>query len=379
MNHRTLRSNILGYLIVIFLLVACGSATTAAPTALPTKDLPIETPTETLPSDTPVPPTSSPIPPTPTETALPEAINYLNPQKYFVEYLVKVDNRGFNLTELRVYQPRPVAWDAQTEVEIEEVLPAPSVQGEDSEHGNGIYYWKILGEPKSGKSLTFALRFTFTAYETRTNIAPNDVQPYDESDPQYILYTRPERFIEVSDPEIADLADQVAGDETNPYLMARSFYDYIVDNAKYNLLGQGLAGAKELCTSGTGECGDYSALFVALCRAKGIPARPIVGYWAISGIDQTHVWAEFYVEPFGWIPVDPTIGQIESDKRDYYFSNMDNQRVILNKGFNITLDPRGPDNYIAAFLQVPLWWYWGSGDPGDLSIERTRWRVEAVD
>ena len=128
-----------------------------------------------------------------------------------------------------------------------------------------------------------------------------------------------------------------------------------------------------------GECGDYSALFIALCRVKGIPARPIVGYWAITGIDQTHVWAEFYVEPFGWVPVDPTIGQFEADQRDYYFGNMDNQRVILNKGFNISLDPSAPGNYIAPFLQVPLWWYWGSGDSIDLSIERTRWRVESVD
>ena len=218
MNHRTPRSNILVYTLIVFLLVACGSATTAPETTAPTKDLPLNTPTRMLPSATPIPPTPSPIPPSPTVTAVPEGINYLNPQKYLVEYLVKVSNHGFNLTELRVYQPRPIEWDAQTEVEIEEVSPAPSVEGEDTEHGNGMYYWKILGEPKSGQSITFALRFTFTAYETRTNIAPDGIQPYDQSDPQYIMYTRPERFIEVSDQEIIDLADQVAGEETNPNL-----------------------------------------------------------------------------------------------------------------------------------------------------------------
>ncbi|HEY44496.1 MAG TPA: transglutaminase domain-containing protein [Anaerolineae bacterium] len=380
MINRSHISDILCCLFLVLLLVACG--TPSKPVTASGGDMevpPSSTSTHAHPSPTSISPTPSPIPPMPTHTHQPEAIVYLNPQRYFVEYIVRVSNDGFDLNELQLYQPRPVEWDAQTDVEIEEISPTPSEEGEDPDHGNGMYLWKIMGDPKPGKSTTFTLRFTFTAYETRTNISPEDIQPYDRSNPLYAMYTRPERFIEVSDPEIVALADQVVGAETNPYLIARSFYDYVVDTAQYKLLGEGLAGAKSLCTGGTGECGDYSALFVALCRAKGIPARPIVGYWAINGIDQTHVWAEFYVEPFGWVPVDPTIGQFEPGKRDYYFGNMDNQRVILNKGYNITLDPPGPDNFIASFLQVPLWWFWGSGDSDAMSIERTRWRVEIAD
>ena len=133
---------------------------------------------------------------------------------------------------------------------------------------------------------------------------------------------------------------------------------------------------------GEGECGDFAALFIALSRAKGIPARPVVGYWAISGINQTHVWAEFYLEGLGWIPVDPTFGQTRPGipgKPDYYFGSMDNRRVILNKGFNIPLDPPGSDNYLAPFLQVPLWWFWGSGgDANTVSMKRTMWKVAPI-
>jgi hypothetical protein len=57
---------------------------------------------------------------------------------------------------------------------------------------------------------------------------------------------------------------------------------------------------------------------------------------------------------------------------------MDNQRVILNKGFNLPLDPPGPDNYVATFLQVPLWWFWGNGDADGTYLERTTWVVEKL-
>ncbi len=136
----------------------------------------------------------------------------------------------------------------------------------------------------------------------------------------------------------------------------------IVDNVRYELLDEGLRGAKAVVQTGVGECGDYASLFIALCRASGIPARSVVGYWAVSGIEQTHVWAEYYIEPYGWMPVDPTVGQSQPSQRDYYFGNMDNQRVILNKGFIVQLQPPGPDNYTAPFVQVSLWWFWGSGD-----------------
>jgi transglutaminase-like putative cysteine protease len=235
------------------------------------------------------------------------------------------------------------------------------------------------GEPSREGAISFRIRFTFTAYETRTDIDPSDVQPYDEGGLLYTQYARPERFIEAGDPEIVELATQAANGETNPYLLAHRFYDYVVDTAQYELLGEGLRGANALVETGVGECGDYAALFVALCRSAGVPVRPVVGYWAISGIEQTHVWAEFFVEPFGWIPVDPTVGQLDPAKREYYFGAMDNERVILNKGFNIQLYPPGPDDYSAPFLQVPLWWFWGSsGDADSVSIERTSWTVERI-
>ena len=161
--------------------------------------------------------------------------------------------------------------------------------------------------------------------------------------------------------------------------MARRFYDHIIRTAEYALLGRGLLGAKVLLTTNKGECGDFSSLFIALSRASGIPARAVVGYWAITGTDQAHVWAEFYLEGIGWVPVDPTVAQSQVAMRDYYFGHMDNRRVILNKGFNVKLNPPAPDNYIAPFLQVPSWWFWGSGvSESTVSLDHTGWNIKIL-
>lgn len=301
-------------------------------------------------------------------------LTFENPKKYSITYTVTINNTAFSPSDIRLYLPLPAEWESQRNLKIGEISPKPESQETEKSSGNSMLYWRLKGTPKKNATAEFVLHFDLTAYETNTNIDPASVLPYKQDSAEVQHFTRPEKYIESDDPTIIGLADTLTKDQTNPYLMAKAYYDYIIDHVTYKLLGQGLNGAKYLLDHKNGECGDYSALFIALCRAKGIPARPIVGYWAISGKDQTHVWAEFFLEGIGWIPVDATIGQQSSEKRQYYFGNMDNQRVILSKGYNTPLVPQGPDGFVAPILQVPMWWYWGSGDTQSLSMDRD-WAV----
>ena len=279
--------------IALFLLLiavpgsfACGLVQSSGPMPRPTT-----IPSITIPS-TPTPTLGNT--PEPSAAAMPvqSLISQQNPMRYRVRFSATLKNEGFKLQKLLVYQPRPIAWDGQQDVNVETVSPVPSKQGEDPVFGNGLYYWDVKqGMPRTGESLQFKIIFTYTAYEIVSKIDPNDLQPYDTNSPLYRLYTRPERFIESTDPQIVEIADQVAAGEENPFLLARKYYDYVVENAHYRLVGKGLLGAKALLDNDEGECGDFSSLFIALARAKGIPARSVVGYWASSGTEQTHVWA----------------------------------------------------------------------------------------
>lgn len=355
----------------MILLTGCGkqevdpgaTATAVPPTAIPS-------PTSTA--------TPAPVP-TATATLLPEPVFYTNPQEYQVEYSVRVANGNFTLTDLRVYQPRLVEWDSQKNVQEVSVSPAPSQSSADPVFGNGIYFWKLSGQPKPGGYVDFVFQTKVTVDEILTQINPDEITAYKTGDPAYVLNTRPEKFIESDDAQIVALANQIAGDEQNPYLMARKFYDAILQKISFRIAGEGLKGALWAARNNKGEAGDFAALFVALCRAKGIPARPVVGYTASSGLDQATVWSEFFIEPFGWIPVDPTAGQRQVNRTGYYFGNLDNARIIINKGFNIPLVPAAPENFEAAYLQVPFYWFWGSaGDSTSVILTRNNWTVTKI-
>ena len=68
---------------------------------------------------------------------------------------------------------------------------------------------------------------------------------------------------------------------------------------------------EEVLDRGHGDCGAYSAVFVAVCRANGIPAREAWGVvkadvrFAPKGHLSSHVWAEVYLTGLGWVPVEP--------------------------------------------------------------------------
>jgi transglutaminase superfamily protein/tetratricopeptide repeat protein len=64
----------------------------------------------------------------------------------------------------------------------------------------------------------------------------------------------------------------------------------------------------DILERGHAECRGYTVLFVALCRAAGVPARPVWGVALVPGGKPdyaSHNWAEVYVGGVGWVPVDP--------------------------------------------------------------------------
>jgi len=70
--------------------------------------------------------------------------------------------------------------------------------------------------------------------------------------------------------------------------------------------------AAQVLANGSGVCQDHSHLFIAGCKAIGIPARYVSGYY-YSGheIDHEaamHAWAEAWVESMGWLSFDVSNG-----------------------------------------------------------------------
>ena len=68
----------------------------------------------------------------------------------------------------------------------------------------------------------------------------------------------------------------------------------------------------EVLARGAGNCGAYSALFVTLCRACGLPARELWAKLPTRGRKaddcEGHSLGEVYVTGGGWLPVEPHRG-----------------------------------------------------------------------
>lgn len=101
------------------------------------------------------------------------------------------------------------------------------------------------------------------------------------------------------------------GDETNPYRIGRKIFNYVIDHIEYELAG-GWNIAPAVLERGTGSCSEYSFVYIAVCRAAGLPAR-YVGSIVVRGDDASwdetfHRWVEIYLPGYGWLPVDPSGG-----------------------------------------------------------------------
>jgi transglutaminase-like putative cysteine protease len=103
---------------------------------------------------------------------------------------------------------------------------------------------------------------------------------------------------------------------------AQALYDWIVDNTYRDgkVRGCGVGDIKFMVENKAwgGKCADLNALYVALARAEGIPARDVygvrvadsaLGYKSLgkSGdiTKAQHCRAEVYLQGYGWVPVDP--------------------------------------------------------------------------
>jgi hypothetical protein len=146
-------------------------------------------------------------------------------------------------------------------------------------------------------------------------------------------------------PEVRALAREIVGDEKNPFLAAQKIWLWIDKNIRYCAEMEYAvlpAIVDKIMAERRGDCGVQALLFIALCRASGVPARWQSGWVTRPGAWNMHDWAEFHAEPYGWIPADPSVGRRESsDPRveRFFFGNLDAYRMIANLDHTAPLDP----------------------------------------
>ncbi len=216
----------------------------------------------------------------------------------------------------------------------------------------------IINNPVKNRQYYVSKRFSYTSYALRTNVNENEVfeDEYDKESEFYKYYTSPEYGIESDSPQIIELAKKIGQNEKNPYKRARLFYDWVINFLSYQYPppNKDWRAISSLRT-GKGDCAVYSFLFTALCRASGIPARPVAGHVLFkNNVVSMHFWAEFYIPRYGWLPVDANYGDCDGfgfEQKNFYFGNMDNRHIAFSKGLVNMRLPDNSRNFNIRFLQ----------------------------
>jgi len=152
--------------------------------------------------------------------------------------------------------------------------------------------------------------------------------------PDVARYLRPEPYIESDDPGIrAEAAAAVAG-LTDP----RQKAEHLVRRVNGMLDKKptvSLPSAREVLRTKVGDCNEHTALYVAMARAAGLPARIAVGLAYSRGAFYYHAWPEVYIDEGRgrglWLPVDPTFNQFPADATHVRMTRggLDRQAAIL--------------------------------------------------
>ena len=122
---------------------------------------------------------------------------------------------------------------------------------------------------------------------------------------------------------VKETADRITAGVDGDEAKARAIYEWVVDYTQRVAAtrGCGIGDVASMLASGNlgGKCADLNALYVALARASGVPARDLYGirvapskfgYKSLGAGSEKitksqHCRAEVWLEGRGWVPVDP--------------------------------------------------------------------------
>lgn len=166
-----------------------------------------------------------------------------------------------------------------------------------------------------GSEVVSKMNTTLKSYNVRYFIYPEEVGSLEDipSDIKNKYLGDDEKY-QITHDVILSTLKRVVGEEKNPYHIVRKLHQYLIGHLHYVMDGAWDT-APTVITNGHGSCSEYSFVFIALCKAAGIPTRYVGSTWIKkdnASMDEVyHRWVEVYLPNFGWIPTDPTHGDRE--------------------------------------------------------------------
>ena len=160
----------------------------------------------------------------------------------------------------------------------------------------------------------------------KEDVTPDYRLPYSgKGQAEYLL---PNALIQSDDRKIIDQSARILSGEKDPREAAKKLNAWV-----YAALNKrpvvSIPSALEVLKQREGDCNEHTALFTALARAAGIPARMTAGIVYLEDGFYYHAWPEVWLGT--WVAVDPTFNQFPADATHIRFAtgNLDRQSDII--------------------------------------------------
>lgn len=158
--------------------------------------------------------------------------------------------------------------------------------------------------------------------------------------------------------DVQALADEACGSETDVGRQALMLLHKVADVADHyskdpSKPNCGRGAAEDCMKNGGGCCTDLHSLFIAMARARGIPARMQYGYRLLDGREGKEFdpgyrcWVEYFVPGAGWVPTDIVAADGAEPGNPNQWASLSATRVWVWSGRNFELTPKagaGPVN-----------------------------------
>jgi transglutaminase-like putative cysteine protease len=129
-------------------------------------------------------------------------------------------------------------------------------------------------------------------------------------------YLGAEAFLESDSPEIRAEAERATAGAATDRLRAERLVRHVHAIVEKRPTVS-LPSAVEVLRTRVGDCNEHTALYVAMARSLGLPARIAVGLVYLRGAFYYHAWPEVWIAETParglWLPVDPTLNQFPAD------------------------------------------------------------------
>lgn len=227
--------------------------------------------------------------------------------------------------------------------EVTKLTFEPSPSKVFTENGNK-YAEYILLIPREKTRMKIHIEAKVSRYDLATAMKKLSQDSLPESNLKPFL--QHERMIKKNDPVIQNVAQTIQGETELDTV--KNIYRYVISNITPDASKPKGVGAVKTMQIKRGKCIDYCDLFVALCRAKNIPARVAAGYITHFNISPKHSWVEVYLKKYGWVPFDITVrDDMPEELIDWKFYNFETPFLQFT---NLRNDSLLYNNYFYMYL-----------------------------